>query len=112
MKNTTTWALKGRLSLARIIGRIMIIDAPVVPTTEASSAPMQQQPALISGVPWMLPATRMPPAMVNRREQKDDEGEVFEKQRVSTASAPARRRTMRQRIGSTTSAAQAAVILP
>ena len=66
MKKTMTWALWRRLSLARMIGRIMIIDAPVVPTTEAISAPIRSRPELTIGVPRRLPETRMPPEMVNR----------------------------------------------
>ena len=40
MKNTTTWALWRRLSLARISGRISSMDAPVVPMKLASTAPI------------------------------------------------------------------------
>ena len=41
MKNTTTWTLCRRSSLARSTGRIITIEAPVVPMRLASTAPMR-----------------------------------------------------------------------
>ena len=65
MKNTTTWAACLRLSLARISGRIISIDAPVVPMKLASTAPIARMPAFSPGLPCKLPRTKMPPAMLN-----------------------------------------------
>ena len=44
MKKMTTCTLKRRLSLARMTGRIMTIEAPVVPMREASTAPIARKP--------------------------------------------------------------------
>ena len=65
MKKTTTWTLKRRASLARSTGRIMMIEAPVVPTKLASTVPIASSTVLVSGVPCKLPEIRMPPAIVN-----------------------------------------------
>ncbi|MCY1381287.1 hypothetical protein D9M69_691770 [compost metagenome] len=64
MKKTTTWTLKRRSSFARSTGRIMMIEAPVVPTKLASPVPMASSTVLVAGVPCRLPEIRMPPAMV------------------------------------------------
>ena len=66
MKNTITWTLCRRSSLARMIGRIITMDAPVVPMRLASTVPIASRTVLAPGAPWMLPRTRMPPATVNR----------------------------------------------
>ncbi len=65
MKNTTMCALCLRLSLARIKGRIISMEAPVVPMKLASTAPMSNKPALSAGLPWRLPRMKIPPATVN-----------------------------------------------
>jgi hypothetical protein len=55
MKNTTTCAQPGRLSLARISGRISSMDAPVVPMKLASTPPINSMATLSCGVPCRLP---------------------------------------------------------
>ena len=65
IKNTTTWTLCCRSSFARMTGRIITIDAPVVPMMLARNAPSAKRPVFVSGAPWMFPRTRMPPATVN-----------------------------------------------
>ena len=55
MKNTITCATCLRLSLARISGRIISIDAPVVPMKLASTAPIAISVAFSSGLPCRLP---------------------------------------------------------
>ena len=57
MKNTTTCATWRRLSLARISGRIISIDAPVVPMKLASTAPTAMIVTLVAGLPCRLPRT-------------------------------------------------------
>ena len=64
MKNTTMCAECLRLSLARISGRIISMEAPVVPITLASTAPSAKMPVLSKGLPCRLPRTKMPPATV------------------------------------------------
>ena len=111
MKKTTTWALNGRLSLARITGRIMIIEAPVVPTTEASAAPMTSSSALVSGLPWMLPATSMPPAMVNSANSRMM-NDMYSSRIVWSAASSVTGKPKANAIGTSASAAQAAANLP
>jgi len=65
MKKTNTWTLCRRSALARIIGRIRIIDAPVVPRKLALTAPKASSAVLVFGVPIRLPTIRMPPATTN-----------------------------------------------
>ena len=65
MKNTKTWILCRRSSLARIMGRISSIDAPVVPIQPASTVPIASRAVFIDGEPWMLPFMWMPPVTVN-----------------------------------------------
>ena len=55
MKNTTMCATFLRWSLARIIGRIISIDAPVVPMKLASTAPMASIATFSPGLPRRLP---------------------------------------------------------
>lgn len=40
------------------------MDAPVVPIRLASIAPSASKAVFMTGEPWILPATRMPPAVV------------------------------------------------
>ena len=66
MKKTTTWALNGPV----VVGADHRADhdhrrAGGADDGGEQRADGQQEPALTSGVPWMLPATRMPPAIVN-----------------------------------------------
>ena len=65
MKNTTMWARCTRLRLARSSGQISSIEAPVVPTRLASTAPAASSAVFISGVPDSDPRTWMPPVMTN-----------------------------------------------
>ena len=51
MKNTNTCALCWRSSLARIRGRTSSIEAPVVPITLASTAPMARMAVFNPGLP-------------------------------------------------------------
>ena len=65
MKNTKTWTLCRRSSLARIIGRISSIEAPVVPIQPASTVPIARSAVFIDGEPCRLPLMWMPPVTVN-----------------------------------------------
>ena len=65
MKNTNTWILCRRSSLARIMGRISSIDAPVVPIQPASTVPIASSAVFIEGEPCRLPLIWMPPVTVN-----------------------------------------------
>ena len=80
MKNTTTWALKRRPSLARMSGRIRIIEAPVVPMTLAIAAPKARIALLTSGEPLSEPLTDDAARGGEEREQHEDEGQIFERQ--------------------------------
>ena len=64
MKKTITCTRRLRLSLARISGRISSIEAPVVPITLASSAPIARIAVLSPGAPCRLPRMWMPPDTV------------------------------------------------
>ena len=55
MKKMTMWATRLRPLLARKRGRISKTDAPVVPSTLASTAPSPSMPVLTSGVPASEP---------------------------------------------------------
>ena len=66
MKKTKTCAFRRRMELARNSGRMSSIDAPVVPITEASTAPMAISTALRPGVPARVPRTTIPPEMTKR----------------------------------------------
>ena len=56
MKNTKTWALYLRSSLARISGRIRIIAAPVVPTRLAIAVPIASRAVLVKTLSCRLPS--------------------------------------------------------
>ena len=92
-------------------GRIMIIEAPVVPTTDASSAAISSSPALTTGVPWILPETRIPPAMVNRASRRMMKDMYSSSSVCSTASTETLQPNMNA-MGITTRAAQKAANLP
>ena len=64
IKNTTTWATCLRLSLALIRGRIMSMEAPVVPMKLAKNAPMARMAVLRPGLPCKLPRIKIPPETV------------------------------------------------
>jgi hypothetical protein len=57
MKKTTTCADRCRDLFARSSGRMSSIDAPVVPTKLAITAPKASSPVLTSGVPESEPCT-------------------------------------------------------
>ena len=61
-------------ALARSIGRISSIDAPVVPSRLAAAVPSARIARLVSGVPTRLPATRMPPATTNSANNRARKG--------------------------------------
>ncbi len=111
MKKTTTWTLWRRLSLARSTGRIMMIEAPVVPTKLAISVPIASSAVLVAGVPCRLPMIRMPPAMVNSAKSRMMKG-MYSSSAVC-ASAPSAGSKPRSRTsGTSTSSAQKAANLP
>jgi len=64
MKKMKTCALCLRLALARSIGRIISIDAPVVPIHDASAVPTTSISVLSAGVPTSVPRSRIPPETV------------------------------------------------
>ena len=65
MKNTDdVRRCSARLSLARSSGRIITIEAPVVPMRLASTVPIRSRMPLVSGLPCRLPLILIPPAMV------------------------------------------------
>jgi len=55
MKKMTMWRRRVRRALARSSGRIKSAEAPVVPTTLASTEPMAKKSVLTSGVPASEP---------------------------------------------------------
>ncbi len=82
MKKTKTCALCLRLSLARSIGRIITIDAPVVPMKLASSAPSASIAVFMR---WRAMDVARHQDAARRREQRQqqqDERHVFEQRRV------------------------------
>jgi len=64
MKKTMTCALRTLSRFALMTGRIMTMEAPVVPTQEARNVPISRRTELTRGVPRSDPETTMPPAMV------------------------------------------------
>ena len=63
MKNTTWCARRFRCLLARIIGRIRSMLAPVVPRMLASTAPSARNAVLNRGEPGSRPEITIPPAI-------------------------------------------------
>ena len=111
MKNTTTWALCRRSSLARSTGRIITIDAPVVPMKLASAVPMASSAVFAAGAPWMLPRMTMPPATVKSARSSRMKG-TYSKSAVWARAPSAVPVPWTKAIGTRTSAAHKAAILP
>ena len=107
----TTWALCGRVALARISGRIRIIAAPVVPTMLAMRVPN----ARIAGIDQRRAADVAGDQDAAgdgvEREQQHDEAEIFGEHRVHEGRERGRHAETIA-IGTSASAAQAAAILP
>ena len=70
IKNTTICTLDLRLALARNTGRINTMEAPVVPTHEAMTVPINSITVLTIGFPRIVPRIRMPPDTVNNPHSK------------------------------------------
>ena len=66
MKNTTVCATRLRSLFVCSSGRIRSIDAPVVPTKDASSAPMPRNAVFVRGVASRSPSRKMPPEITKR----------------------------------------------
>ena len=66
MKKMITCCLWVRQALARMIGRMSNMAAPVVPTQLASTVPTSNKAVFTMGVPTRRPLSTMPPLMVNR----------------------------------------------
>ena len=60
------WDRFSRPSLARNSGRMSSIDAPVVPSRFAMTAPTPRKVQFTAGVPRIVPFRRIPPEIVNR----------------------------------------------
>ena len=61
MKKTIVWRTCVRSRLVCKTGRIRSIEAPVVPTNEASADPSARNAVFVSGVAARSPLSRMPP---------------------------------------------------
>ena len=66
IKNTTVCTQRERHWFARSSGRIMTMEAPVVPIQEARSVPMSSRIRLVLGVPAKSPSRQMLPATQNK----------------------------------------------
>ena len=66
MKKTTVCATRLRSRFVCSSGRISSIEAPVVPTNDASSAPAPSSVAFVRVVASRSPSSRMPPEITNR----------------------------------------------
>ena len=77
IKNTTTWATCLRLSLALMSGRIMSMDAPVVPMKLAKNAPIARMAVLRPGLPCKLPRIKMPPETVYKAVKRTMNGMYY-----------------------------------
>ncbi len=82
IKNTNTWTLCRRSSLARIIGRISTIEAPVVPTKLADKVPTASIAVLVPGVPTKIAADPDAAGYHEQRERDEDERDIFEEHGV------------------------------
>ena len=65
MKKMITCFLDLRLALARMMGRIRSIAAPVVPIQDARMVPMMRIIVFTFGVPARVPLNKIPPEAVN-----------------------------------------------
>ena len=63
MKKTTVCRTRARSRLVCSKGRISSMDAPVVPTREASRVPVARNAVFTSGVASRSPRRRTPPAI-------------------------------------------------
>src|SRR4030042_4676005 len=66
IKKQITCAFFLREALARKTGRIIIIDAPVVPTHDAINVPTAKRTVFVIGFPLKVPLRTIPPAIVNK----------------------------------------------
>jgi len=66
MKNTTVCATWRRSSLVESSGRMRRMEAPVVPMSEARTAPTARKAAFTLGRASTSPVTTMPPEITNR----------------------------------------------
>ena len=66
MKNTAVWRTRVRSRFVCNTGRISTMEAPVVPTSEASTDPSARNPVLVSGVATRSPRSMMPPEITKR----------------------------------------------
>ena len=66
MKKTTMCARRVRWAFAFRIGRMRIIDAPVVPATDAISVPSASSAVFVRGPPRISPRTSIPPEIAYR----------------------------------------------
>ena len=70
MKKQKMCAFLTRCLLARRTGRIITIEAPVVPTQEASTVPIRSITVLTAGVPLSDPFRTIPPDMVKSPQRR------------------------------------------
>jgi hypothetical protein len=61
MKNTTVCTVRSRSRFVCSRGRMSSMEAPVVPTIEASTAPTARKPVLTAGVATRSPRKSTPP---------------------------------------------------
>ena len=73
MAKTTVWARNTRSRLVLSRGRIRSMAAPVVPNSEAMTAPTPRKAVLFLGVARMSPDTNTPPGDHEQAEQQGDE---------------------------------------
>ena len=104
--------VEGLSSLARMIGRIRIIEAPVVPMTEASIAPSRSSAGIDQRRAVDVAGNQDAARNREEREQQDDEGHVFGEQRVQHRLGRRLGMPKANASGTITSAAQSAAILP
>ena len=65
MKNTTVCVTRVRSLFVCSSARTSSIEAPVVPTNEASTPPSARNAVLVAGVATRSPRNRMPPEITN-----------------------------------------------
>jgi hypothetical protein len=63
VKNTTVWVTRVRSRLVCRRGRMSSIEAPVVPTKDASRLPRARKAVFTSGVASRSPRSKTPPAI-------------------------------------------------
>ena len=87
------------------------IDAPVVPITLPSNAPIASKPVLRAGLPCRLPRMKIPPATVNRVVSSTMNG-MYSAISVCASTPSVAALPLVSRNGTTNSAAQPNAILP